>query len=109
MPFVLTSNAILMCPHGGHVQVIPQQFKVLAGGAPVLRVIDLEGAPIIGCPVPPTPATVPCTAVDVVTPTSTVLVLGEPVLVDPVVALTDGVPPGPVTVIEPGQAIVQAN
>ena len=52
-----------MCPHGGQVTLIPRQFQVLAQGAPVLRLVDLVGAPIVGCLQPPTPATVPCTAI----------------------------------------------
>lgn len=92
--------------------MIPRQMKVLAGGAPVLRVSDVAGAPIVGCPVPPTPATVPCTLVAAVMPgswASTVLAAGEPVLLQTLVALTNGVPPGPVVVVQPGQTSVQAN
>jgi hypothetical protein len=94
------------------VTVIPGQEEVLAGGAPVLRVSDVEGAPIVGCPVPPTPATVPCTLVAAVMPgswASTVLAAGEPVLLQTLIAITNGVPPGPVVVVEPGQVQVQAE
>lgn len=112
MPFVLNAAAELQCPHGGRVTVIPGQETVLAGGAPVLRISDVEGAPIVGCPIPPTPATKPCTLVAAVLPgswASTVVAAGEPVLLQTLVALTDGVPPGPVLVIEAGQAQIQAN
>jgi hypothetical protein len=87
-------------------------MTVLAGGAPVLRISDLEGAPIVGCPVPPTGTTAPCTLVATVFPGSwadTVLAVGEPVLLQTLIAVTDGVPPGPVIVVEPGQAQVQAE
>ena len=56
MPPLLTTNAVLMCPHGGQVTLIPRQVQVLAQGAPVLRLVDLIGAPIVGCTQPPTPA-----------------------------------------------------
>lgn len=112
MPFVLNAAAQLQCPHGGRVAVIPGQRQVLAGGAPALRAGDVEGAPIVGCPVPPTPTTKPCTTVAAVLPgswASSVLAAGEPVLLQTLVALTDGIPPGPVVVLSPGQAQVQAN
>jgi hypothetical protein len=112
VPFVLNADAELQCPHGGRVTVMPGQEQVLAGGAPVLRISDVEGAPIVGCPVPATPATVPCTLVALVAPgswASTVVAAGEPVLLATLIAVTDGVPPGPVVVVEPGQALVQAD
>lgn len=112
MPFLLNAGAELQCPHGGRVAVLAGQEQVLAGGLPVLRVSDLEGAPIVGCPVPVTPASMPCTLVAEVLPGSwagSVLAAGEPVLLQTLVALTDGVPPGPLIVVEPGQAQVQAE
>jgi hypothetical protein len=92
--------------------VIPGQAQVLASGAPVLRISDVEGAPIVGCPVPATPTTVPCTLVALVLPgswASGVVAVGEPVVLQTLIAVTDGVPPGPVVVVEPGQAQVQAD
>lgn len=112
MAFVLNALAEIFCEHGGRVTVIPQQEEVLAGGAPVLRVSDLEAAPILGCPIPPTPTTVPCTLVATVMPGSwatTVLVAGEPALLQTLEAITDGVPPAAVVVVEPGQVVVQAE
>jgi hypothetical protein len=109
---VLNALAEMFCEHGGRVMVIPQQEEVLAGGAPVLRVSDVEGAPIVGCLIPPTPATVPCTLVDAVLPgswASGVLAVGEPVLLQTLIAITDGVPPSNVIVVEPGQFVVQAE
>jgi len=111
MPPLLTTNAVLMCPHGGQVTLLPRQLQVLAQGAPVLRLVDLIGAPIVGCLQPPTPATVPCTAVVAPLPGSTSLVVtinGIPALIATATALTNGVPPGVVTVISPGQFAVQA-
>jgi hypothetical protein len=111
MPPLLTVNAVLMCPHGGQVTLIPRQVQVLAQGAPILRLVDLVGAPIVGCLQPPTPATVPCTAIISPLPGSTSLTVtinGIPALVATATAITNGVPPGVVTVISPGQFAVEA-
>jgi hypothetical protein len=110
LPPLLNANAVIMCSHGGRVTPIPTQQKVLAGGAPVLCVPDLVGAPIAGCPVPPTPATKPCTTLVAPLPGSwsmKVLVGGRPAYTATLPGLTDGVPPGTVTVISPGQVKVQ--
>jgi hypothetical protein len=109
---VLTTAARIMCAHGGQVQLIPKQMKVLAGGAPVLRVGDLEGAPIAGCAQPPTPTTVPCTLVATTIPVPfvgmnpRVLAAGAPVLLQGIQGLTNGVPPAPIIVAFAGQATV---
>ena len=111
MPLILNAGAQLLCPHGGRVTILPGQQSVLVGGAPALRLSDVQGAPIIGCPVAPTPTTVPCTLVATVFPgswSSTVLAAGEPVLLQTLIAVTNGVPPGPVVVAQPGQDQVQA-
>lgn len=92
--------------------ILPKQQQVLVGGAPALGTSDVQGAAIVGCPVAPSPTTAPCTLVAAVFPgswSSTVLVAGEPVLLQTLVALTNGVPPGPVVVVQPGQAKVQAT
>lgn len=90
--------------------MIPRQVQVLAQGAPVLRLVDLIGAPIVGCLQPPTPATVPCTAIVSPLPGSnslTVMINGVPALIATATAITNGVPPGVVTVLSPGQFAVQ--
>jgi hypothetical protein len=110
VPPLLNANAVILCSHGGKVSAIPGQVQVLAGGAPVLCVPDLMGAPIAGCPVPPTPATKPCTTVVAVLPPSwslKVLVGGKPPYVATLVGITDGVPPGALTLVSPGQVVVQ--
>ncbi len=111
MPPVLNANARLMCAHGGQVTVIPRQATVTAGGAPMLAAPDLVGAPILGCAQVPTPAgTKPCTTIVSELPGSTslkVTVGGRPAYVATFTAMTDGVPPGVVTVLAPGQASVQ--
>ncbi|MCW2997653.1 MAG: hypothetical protein JWN65_1202 [Solirubrobacterales bacterium] len=110
MPLLVTANAIILCAHGGKVTPIPSQRSVLAGGAPVLCMTDLMGAPIVGCPIPPTPATKPCTTVISVLPGSwslKVLAAGKPALLATASGLTDGIPPGTVSVVSPGQTSVQ--
>jgi hypothetical protein len=101
-----------MCAHGGQVLLIPRQMQVTIQGAPVLCVPDLLGAPIAGCPIPPTPATKPCTTVVSTLPGSwslKVTVAGRPAYLATLTGLTDGVPPAPITVVFPGQVIVQAQ
>ncbi|HYF27008.1 MAG TPA: hypothetical protein VD931_14790 [Baekduia sp.] len=111
MPPVLTSLATVMCPHGGRVTLIPRQTTVLIQGGSVLCEPDLVGAPIVGCTQPATPTTKPCTVVLATLPGSTspkVMAVGRPVYVATLTATTDGVPPAVVTVINAGQAAVQA-
>jgi hypothetical protein len=112
LPPVVTSSAVIMCAHGGQVTLIPRQTKVLAGGSPVLCEPDLVGAPILGCLQPPTPATKPCTTVVSTIPGPStslkVTVSGRPVYIATLTGITDGVPPGVITVVSPGQTSVQA-
>ena len=110
MPFILNASARLICAHGGQVTVIPKQMTVLVGGSPALAEPDLLGSPIVGCAIPPTPATKPCTAVVSSLPggfSLKVMIGGRPALLDTFQGLTDGVPPGNVMVVFPGQVIVQ--
>jgi hypothetical protein len=110
MPLILTTNAVLTCNHGGHVNVIPGQQQVSIGGGFVLRLVDLMGATIGGCP-QVGPGLKPCTTVAEVLPVSVapaVLAAGQPVLLQTLMAQTDGNPPGVVMAMAPGQAKVQA-
>ena len=111
MPPIVTSNATITCAHGGQVTLIPKQTQVVIQGAPVLCEPDLVGAPIVGCAQAPSPSTKPCTTVVSTLPGSTaleVLVAGRPAYVSTLQGLTDGVPPGTLTVANPGQTSVQA-
>jgi hypothetical protein len=106
---IVTTAAKIMCAHGGQVTLIPKQFKVLAGGSPVMCVGDLVGSPIVGCAQPPTPATAPCLVVASEIPipmvgmNPRVLVMGKPVLLAGINGVTSGVPPSPLIVTFPGQ------
>jgi len=109
MPIV-TANATIICAHGGRVTLIPKQAQALAGNAPILCEPDLVGSPIVGCAQPPSPSTKPCTMVVSTLPGSTslkVLVGGRPAYVSTLTGLTDGVPPGSIMVVDPGQMTVQ--
>jgi len=110
MPPIVTSNATIMCVHGGRVMVTPRQMKVQIQGGSVMCLPDLIGAPIVGCLQPPSPSTKPCTIV-VSTPSGfspKVLVDGRPVYLATLTGITDGVPPGTILVATPGQMIAQA-
>ncbi len=111
MGFVLTSEAVIMCAHGGKVQPSPQQEKVTIQGAPVLCLGDLLAAPIVGCPVVVSPTTKPCTTVAAPLPGSvstSMFIDGKPVHVDGFTGATDGLPSATVSVVFAGQALVQA-
>ena len=110
MPPIVTSNAAIMCIHGGQVTLIPRQAEVTIDGGAVLSEPDLVGAPIIGCAQPPSPGSKPCTLVVSTLPGSTslkVTVGGRPAYVATLTGLTDGVPPGALIVTSPGQTIVE--
>jgi hypothetical protein len=109
---VLTSNAVIVCDHGGKVTVLPHQEKVTIQGGLVLCLGDLIEAPIAGC-TQVAPGTKPCTTVLPAPPlpgsvSANVSIDGSPVHLEGFTALTDGVPPASVNVLFAGQALVQA-
>jgi len=109
--FIVTSNARIVCAHGGQVTLVPRQPTVTIQGAAILRESDLIGAPIVGCAQPPTVSSKPCTAVVSTLPggsSPTVSAAGLPVHLDSLSGMTDGVPPGVISVVFAGQATVQA-
>jgi hypothetical protein len=111
MPPIVTSNAAIMCVHGGQVTLTPKQTQVMIQGGAVLCDGDLIGAPIVGCAQPASPGSEPCTTVISTLPGSTslkVLVGGRPAYVATLTGITDGVPPGSLVVANPGQGSVQA-
>jgi hypothetical protein len=112
VPFLVTSNARIVCAHAGQVQLIPKQTTVQIQGGMVMRETDLIGAPIVGCAQAPSTNTKPCTTVVSVIPGSgsnpRVLAQGMPVHLDTLTGITDGVPPGTIQVLSAGQTVVQA-
>jgi hypothetical protein len=111
MPPIVTSNAVILCSHGGVVTAIPGQAQVSISGGLVLCEPDLVGAPIAGCAQPATAVTKPCTTVVSTLPGSsapTIQVAGRPPYLATLSGITDGVPPGTIMVAFPGQVVVQA-
>ena len=111
MGLVVTTNARIICAHGGQVTLAPRQTTVTIQGGAVLRETDLMGAPIVGCAQPPSAGSKPCTLVVAVMPggsAPTVAVGGMPAHLDSLTGMTDGVPPGTVSVVFAGQTTVQA-
>jgi hypothetical protein len=110
MPPIVTSNATILCVHGGQVVLVPSQTQVTIQGGAVLCEPDIMGAPIVGCAQPPTPSTVPCTVVVSALPGSTSLTVsvnGQPAYVATLSGITDGIPPGAIMVADPGQTQVE--
>jgi hypothetical protein len=110
VPALLTTNGTVLCSHGGRVTLIPRQTQVQATSGQVLCEPDLVGAPIVGCPVAPSPGSKPCTTVVSTLPGSTslkVVVGGRPAYTASVSGLTDGVPPGSIMVVDPGAPTIQ--
>ncbi len=107
---IVTSNATILCVHGGQVILVPSQTQVTIQGGSVMCEPDLVGAVIVGCAQPPSPGTTPCTAVVSALPGSTsptVSVGGCPAYVATLSGITDGVPPGAIMVVDPGQTTVE--
>ncbi|MCD0449197.1 hypothetical protein LO762_08350 [Actinocorallia sp. API 0066] len=112
MPHVLNANASIGCGHGGTVGVGAGQGALRAGGAPVLVAGDLDGRPISGCATPDSAGvTAKCWAVVSVLggASATLFAGGRPVLLDTVRGVTNGVPPGVLVVLSPGQATLRAH
>ena len=110
MPPLVTTSATIICSHGGQVTLLPKQTTVQIKGGMVMCEPDLVGSPIAGCAQAPSPSTKPCTMVVSTLPGSTslkVMVGGRPAYLATLTGLTDGVPPGTITVVNPGQTVVQ--
>jgi hypothetical protein len=113
MPQVVTANAVITCPHQGQVELIPGQENVVIEGGPILCAPDLVGATIIGCTQPASMSSKPCLHVVSIVPgpgstSKKVTVGGRPVYLSTLSGMTDGVPPGVVSVTDAGQTTVEA-
>lgn len=108
---MLTANAAILCIHGGKVTIVPRPGRMMIQGGAVLCEGDLIGAPIVGCPVAPSTNTKPCTTVVSTLPGSStpkLMVSGRPAYTALLQGVTDGVPPGGLQVVSPGQVRVIA-
>jgi len=105
---IVTTNAVITCSHGGQVVLAPRPGRLVAQAGTVLCEGDLVGAPIAGCLQPVSQNTKPCTAVVSTTPglstTPKLLVGGRPAHTNALTGITDGVPPGQLQVLSPGQS-----
>ncbi len=110
----LTQDAILVCDHGGKVQLAATQDLVRIEGRRVSVGPDPEGRRIAGCPnANPTIGIRPCLHTLKVERghSQFVRIAKQPVCLDALEGLTDGSPPGVVDykVRSPGQSLVEAS
>ena len=92
-------NASAICPHGGQVQEVPAQTRVLVSGQPVVTV---AGSHLVaGCPaVTPGGTPQPCLTVQWLVPAVRVQGMGAPAILNSSASLCVGSPaPGPATVM----------
>jgi hypothetical protein len=75
---ILQFGCTMMCPHGGQVQAVPSQTKVLLEGQPALLVSDTFL--ILGCPFVIGIVPSPCISVTWTAPAAQVQISGQPPL-----------------------------
>jgi hypothetical protein len=111
MAKVLTAMALVTCSHQGTVKVAASQRTLKAEGSPVLVMGDMEGKPIVGCTLAPSPSTTPCSAVvSTVSGVATKLSVGsKPVLLKGAIGFTNSIPPGTWQVRSAGQTKLDAS
>lgn len=101
---VLHAGAVVMCPHGGSLNLAAPVPRVLLSGRPVAVISD--PGPVAGCPfqipTPGGPKPQPCISTRWMVAATRVTVLGQPVLINPSVALclsAEQIPGGPPSVL----------
>lgn len=98
-----------MCPHGGQVQAVPSQAKVLLGGQPALLVSD--SMVIVGCPFTVGSKYQPCVTVEWSGAATRVQINGQAPLLQTSIGLcksVEGAPQG-TAVVSGVQTKVQAE
>jgi hypothetical protein len=117
VPPLVNISAQITCCHAGPVVLMPKQTKVMVGGSPALCAGDVAGNPTT-CPVPPSPASKPCTTSTVLpvpgaSISTKVMIMGKPAMLGnpSVPGIIDGAPvPCPtLMVMFPGQVQVIAT
>jgi hypothetical protein len=99
MPGFLTAASVLMCPHGGTVQIVPSNTDVMFAGAPAVTASDtfiVAGCPFLIGIVPS-----PCVTVQWVQPAAQNTVGSNPTLTEASVGLclaATQAPQGPVVI-----------
>jgi hypothetical protein len=98
---IVTTAALIQCPHGGLVSVVSTSVRVRAAGQPLALADDTF--PVAGCPfLLPPPVPNPCVLARWVVPAARVRVLGRPVVLQTSTGLgvdAKQVPQGPVRVV----------
>ncbi len=103
----ITTNSILLCPHGGMIQIITGNTKATAGGGFIATTADTFI--ISGCPnqIPAAaPIPSPCVSVQWIVPDTRVKVNGSPTISRSSVGLclsAARLPQGPVTIVDTQQ------
>jgi hypothetical protein len=77
---LLTDSSVLMCPHGGTVQVVTSDSRVQAAGGFVLR--DSDTFTVVGCPFTAGTVYHPCATVDWVVPSLRSKAVGDSTLTE---------------------------
>jgi hypothetical protein len=98
--FLYHVGAVAICPHGGQVQTISSNVRVLVSGMPVATISDVSL--IAGCPFFVGPAYHPCIKVQWLVPATRVLINGQPALLQSSTGLClapDQAPQGPPTIV----------
>ncbi len=93
-------NNVAICPHGGQLQDIPTNARVLVNGQPVALFTDQSI--IAGCAFVVGGVPQPCLRVQWLVPSTRVFVMGQPVLLQPSTGLCLGptqAPQGPPSVL----------
>lgn len=96
---LLTTDSVLMCPHGGTVTVTTSNDRVLVNGAPALLATDDFAIP--DCPFPPTGTPHPCVTVLWQTTDQRSSIMGDETLSDSSVGIClagDSAPQGTVQI-----------
>jgi hypothetical protein len=82
---LLTTTAIVICPHAGQALLLPSQTEAVVRGAPVL--LQTERHPIVGCVFAPGGVPSPCLSIQWVTAALKAKVHQIPVLLQTSVGL----------------------
>ena len=107
---LLNTNATLLCPHGGTVNIVPAGQHPSAGGGMLVNIADqflIAGCPFQIPATPPIPS--PCVTVRWIVSEPRSLVDGQPALSVSSVGMclsAAQAPQGPVTIASPGQVKV---
>jgi len=100
MPALLTTASMLMCPHGGPVQIVSSNTRTQVGGT--FAALSTDTFVIAGCAFVIGVVPSPCVQVMWVQPAARSQVLGAPTLTEASVGLciaATGAVQGPVTVV----------